>query len=136
MRVDFDRSRYPNRDSAREIHLRDSPGVGLEDIIGIVPEALHPFSWKTALLDWGVLIALIGPAVGFLAGVRPLQVALGVVCVLAALVWGAMPFIPTDIDRERSELYTWAYFEVLFIGGSIVGLSSLKRRPNQVMADN
>jgi hypothetical protein len=104
--------------------------------IGIVPGALHPFSWKIALLDWGVLIALIGPAVGLLAGVRSLRIAFGVVCVLAALMWGAMPFIPTDIDRERSELYIWAYYEALFIVGSIVGLSFSKKEPNKIITDN
>jgi peptidoglycan/LPS O-acetylase OafA/YrhL len=99
--------------------------------VGIVPGALHPFSWKIALIDWGVLIALLGPASGFFAGPRSLQIAFGVVCILAALAWGAVPFIPTDIDRERSELYIWAYYESLFVIGSIVGLRSLKKEPNQ-----
>jgi hypothetical protein len=99
--------------------------------IGIVPGALHPYSWQVALFDWGVLIALIGPATGFLAGVRYFQIALGVVCVLAALIWGALPFMPTDIDRERSELYVWAYYEALFIAGFILGFGLSKKKPIQ-----
>ena len=104
--------------------------------IGIVPGALHPYSWQVALFDWGVLIALIGPATGFLAGIRYLQVAFGGVCVLAALIWGALPFVPTDVDRERSELYVWAYYEALFIAGFVLGFGFSKKKPNQISEVN
>ncbi len=100
--------------------------------VEIVPGLLHPYSWQNAAIDIVALIAFIGPAVGFFFGIRFWQVALGVVCVLGALLWGAFPFIPTDIDRERFDLYIWAFGEVLLIAAAIAGFSAKKRAPNQV----
>jgi hypothetical protein len=61
--------------------------------VRIAPEALHPFSGKVALFDWSLLIVFIGAGTGFPFGVCSLRIAFGVICFVAALSWGALPFI-------------------------------------------
>jgi len=81
----------------------------------IVPDLVHPYSFQLGLLDAVMLVALVGPAVGYFFGVPWCRFLLAIVTSVAASIVAYLPFIPVEYDRDNSDVYSWAYALLLLI---------------------
>lgn len=86
----------------------------------LIPEIVHPYSWTTGLVEAATLLIFLGPAAGCFWGIQWCRIMLGVVTSITAVLWTALPFVPVDYDRDRSDLLTWGYFEALLIVTAIM----------------